>query len=61
MTLEMKRIVLDMMEEAGSFRFTREYLASLEKVVDQFISRFESLTGEKNFVLRLIFERLKVA
>ena len=60
MSLEMKGLVLGILEEAGSLGFTRERLASMEMEIEEKIFGLEKRTGEKNYVLRLLFERLKV-
>ena len=60
MSLEMKRVVLDIMEEAGSLVFTRELLVSMEGDIYVEICRLEEASGKIIYVLRMIFERLKV-
>jgi 23S rRNA maturation-related 3'-5' exoribonuclease YhaM len=60
MTPEMKRIVLDLMEESKSLKFVREKMAEMEKEIEAWILKIEQTTMVKNYVLRLLVERLKV-
>lgn len=60
MSLEMKRVVLDIMQAADSFNFVRQQLASVAADIDTAISEIEQSTGCRNYMLRLLFERLKV-
>ena len=60
MSLEMKRVVLDIMQAADGFDFVRQQLASVATDIDTAISEIEQSTGCRNYVLRLLIERLKV-
>lgn len=60
MAYETKQLVLEMMKECGSLEYTRGVLKKLECLVEVEIERLEQLTGSKNYVLRLLVERLRI-
>lgn len=61
MTWEMKMLVLGLMGECGSLEYVRGVLKELGGVIDAEIGEMEAKTAEKNCVLRLLVERLRVA
>lgn len=60
MTLEMKKLVREIMGSRGSLGYVRSVLKDMEIAVEKEISRIEEVTGITNYVIRLLFERLKV-
>lgn len=58
--LEMKNLVLRMLRESGSLAYVRQVLKELEDSIDIEIQRIEDTVGEKNFVMRLLIERLRI-
>ena len=60
MTLEMKKLVREMMGSKGSLDYVRSVLKDMESAVDEEMLRIEEVTGITNYVIRLLFERLKV-
>ena len=60
MTLEMKKLVREMIENRRSLDYVRSVLKDMESAVETEILRIEEATGITNYVIRLLFERLKV-
>ena len=60
MTLEMKKLVREMMGSRGSLDYVRSVLKDMESAVEKEMLRIEEVTGITNYVIRLLFERLKV-
>ena len=60
MTLEMKKLVQEMIENRRSLDYVRSVLKDMESAVEKEIWRIEEATGITNYVIRLLFERLKV-
>ena len=60
MSLEMKRLVLKKLEEVGSFEYTRQVLRSLYRELQGMISDLEAKSGVKNWVLRLLLQKLDI-
>ena len=60
MTLEMKKLVREIMGRRGSLDYVRGMLKDMENAVEKEILRIEEVTGFTNYVIRLLFERLKV-
>jgi len=60
MSLETKNLVLEIMEEAKSLDFVREQMATMEVEIEALVTGLENVTGEANYVLRLLLERLKI-
>ncbi|KAL3454425.1 isoprenoid synthase domain-containing protein [Aspergillus insuetus] len=60
MTLAMKQLVYREMENSGSLDFTRRHLVELESVILRQIAALEQQAGAKNYVLRLVFDKLRI-
>jgi hypothetical protein len=58
MSLETKRLVLKKMEDAGSFEYTRKVLRAMYRELEQMIEDLEKKAGVKNWVLRLLLQKL---
>ena len=57
---EAKELVLDHLREAGSMEYTRTLLEGLRCQIDEELARLEKMTGEENWILRLLMSKLKV-
>lgn len=60
LSFETKNIVLDLMKDVGSLDCVKNVLKELEEAIDAEIEKIEEAAGEMNYVLRLLFERLRV-
>jgi geranylgeranyl pyrophosphate synthase len=60
MTLEMKQLVYKEMENSGSLDFTKRYLVELESMILRQMAALEQQSGAKNYVLRLVFDKLRI-
>ncbi|KAF2708718.1 terpenoid synthase [Pleomassaria siparia CBS 279.74] len=60
LTVEQKRLMLDLMHEAGSFAYTVEVLYALHSELMTEIERLEEMFGKANHEFRLLLEILKV-
>jgi ophiobolin F synthase len=60
MTVEMKRLVLKHMEEAGTFDYTRAVLRDLYMKLNACIEGLEQQAGDRNWILRLLLQRLEI-
>jgi ophiobolin F synthase len=60
MRFETKQMVLEIMDECGSLKYTREVLRKSEQIVDKEIERLEQIMGSPNFVMRLLVEKLRL-
>ena len=52
--------MLEEMRKAKSLEYTRGVIKALEEKVEEEIGRMEDATGEKNWIMRLLLDRLKV-
>ena len=57
---ELKEYILEEMRKAKSLEYTRSVIKALEQKVEEEIGRMEDATGEKNWIMRLLLDRLKV-
>ncbi|KFX92088.1 hypothetical protein V490_05578 [Pseudogymnoascus sp. VKM F-3557] len=60
MSAEMKRLVLGILREAGSLEYVNGVLEKLQGAINVEIQRIEGIVGEKNYVMRLLLERLRI-
>ena len=57
---DMKRFVIQRLEEAGSLEYTKGVLDGLYEELKQELSAVEERAAGKNWILRLMFHRLKL-
>ena len=57
---ELKEYMLEEMRKAMSLEYTKRVIKALEEKVEEGIGRMEDATGEKNWIMRLLLDRLKV-
>jgi ophiobolin F synthase len=60
MSMDLKKLVLDEMEQTGSLEFTRNTLLDMEADIGGLVERVEGQTGVGNYVLRLMLDRLRI-
>ncbi len=60
MSVEHKRLVLDMMEQAGSLAYTLDAIRLLQRDMDREVASVELETEVENFELRALLEMIKV-
>jgi len=60
MTLEMKKLVYSAMEQVGSLEFTKKYLVEKHLEILNQVQFLEQQTGTRNYILRLLLDRLRV-
>ena len=59
--LEMRKLAVDEIKAANGLLHTRDVVLGLEKAVEDEIARIERGTGRKNWILRLVQKRLRIA
>lgn len=52
--------MLEEMRKTKSLEYTRGVIKALEEKVEGEIGRMEDITGEKNWIIRLLLDRLKI-
>ena len=57
---ELKDYMLEEMRKTKSLEYTRGVIKALEEKVEGEIGRMEDITGEKNWIIRLLLDRLKI-
>ena len=60
MSLNMKRLVVKRLEEAGSLQYTRKTLENLHGELKERLAEAEEKASVKNYILRLMLHRLKL-
>lgn len=60
MPLHQKKLVLAEMDKSGSLKYTEEFLGRYEAEVYRLLENIEGKTGEKNFILRFLLDRLNL-
>lgn len=60
LSMELKKYMLEEMRKAKSLEYTRGVIKTLEEKVEEEIGRMEDATGEKNWIMRLLLDRLKI-
>jgi geranylgeranyl pyrophosphate synthase len=55
-----KLIILDHLRRSGSLEYTRGTLERLQSEIDSDVSRLEAETGRKNWIMRLLLQKLRV-
>ncbi|EKG20455.1 Polyprenyl synthetase [Macrophomina phaseolina MS6] len=60
MTLEMKRLAIQIMKEAGSLEHTRKVVLELQDAVHRELAKLEEAFGQENYVIQLALERLRI-
>lgn len=60
MPLHHKKLVLAEMDKSGSLKYTEEFLGKYEAGVYRLLENIEGKTGEKNFILRFLLDRLNL-
>ncbi|KAK4164713.1 isoprenoid synthase domain-containing protein [Cladorrhinum sp. PSN259] len=60
LSLPLKRLVLQQLGTSNCLDYTRTTLERIAKHIDESLWRLESLTGKRNWVLRLCMEKLRV-
>ena len=60
MSLDLKKLVIKRLEEAGSLEHTKGVLDGLYEELKQELIAVEERAGAKNWILRLMLHRLKV-
>lgn len=60
MALEMKKLVREIIERRRSLEYVHSVLKGMESAVEKEFLRIEEATGITNYVIRLLFERLRV-
>ena len=56
----LKQLALEQLKASNSLAYTRETLKRLEGDIGHSIGRLESMTGQKNWVMRLALQKLSV-
>jgi geranylgeranyl pyrophosphate synthase len=60
MSVGMKKMFVARLKEAGSLEYTKRILEELHGEIVVELSRIEEMAGTKNWILRLMFHRLKL-
>jgi hypothetical protein len=60
MSKELKLLVLEHLERSGSFEYTRQTLKRLQGQIEARIGKIEQSTECKNWVLRLLLQKLSI-
>lgn len=60
MTVEMKRLVIGHMREAGSLDYARGLVLELQDAVRRELGKLEEAFGQENYVIQLALEKLKI-
>ena len=60
MSKEQKLLVLDQLEKSGSLEYTRHTLKRLQGQIEAQIGKIEQSTDCKNWVLRLLLQKLSI-
>ena len=60
MGIEQKRMVLEMMDQAGSLDYTLNAVRRLQGDMEHELDVVEQETGVENFELRALFEMIKI-
>ncbi|OOF90617.1 hypothetical protein ASPCADRAFT_59057 [Aspergillus carbonarius ITEM 5010] len=56
---DLKKLILDEMQEQGSLEFTEETLHSLEGKIERQLQKIEISTGINNYIFRFLLDRLR--
>lgn len=59
-SVELKKVALEQLEECGSLAETKSVVVSLQTELDDRVTKIECLTGRKNWALRLLLYKLRV-
>jgi ophiobolin F synthase len=57
---EHKVLILERLEQAGSFQYTKDVLKNIQGRVDVQLTRLEHVTGLDNWILRALLQKLEV-
>ncbi|KAJ9663560.1 hypothetical protein H2198_000826 [Neophaeococcomyces mojaviensis] len=60
MSKEAKMLVLQHLEQCGSFEYTKTRLEGMQKQIEQKISKLEARSGGENWIMRLLVHKLQV-
>ena len=55
-----KKLLLEMLEEAGSFDYVLRTLKKLMEDIEEQVEKMEKVTGKRNEELRALLQRLEV-
>lgn len=59
-SVEVKRYILSQIQGSGSFEYTKELISHLLSDLEDMLRDMESVTGQKNWILRNILVQLRV-
>ena len=60
LSYEHKVLILDRIDQAGSFQYTKDTLKQIQGRVDVHLTQLEHLTGLENWILRALLQKLEV-